>query len=70
MAGHLSFALKHEGVHLEALSRLFAAAPARANRLSGRHVSVHDSIDTLLGSIDQIEHDDLCTLRLRTAKCS
>jgi Fic/DOC family len=25
--GHLSFALKHEGVHLEALSRLFAAAP-------------------------------------------
>src|ERR1700692_1705986 len=28
MAGHLSFALKHEGVHLEALSRLFAAAPA------------------------------------------
>ncbi len=26
--GHLSFALKHEGVHLEALSRLFAAAPA------------------------------------------
>ncbi len=28
LAGHLSFALKHEGVHLEALSRLFAAAPA------------------------------------------
>ena len=27
LAGHLSFALKHEGVHLEALSRLFAAAP-------------------------------------------
>jgi fido (protein-threonine AMPylation protein) len=26
-AGHLSFALKHEGVHLEALSRLFATAP-------------------------------------------
>ena len=26
MAGHLGFALKHEGVHLEALSRLFAAA--------------------------------------------
>src|SRR5438046_3298422 len=28
LAGHLSFALKHEGVHLEALSRLFAVAPA------------------------------------------
>jgi len=28
MAAHLSFALKHEGVHLEALSRLFATAPA------------------------------------------
>jgi hypothetical protein len=28
MSGHLSFALKHEGVHLEALSRLFATAPA------------------------------------------
>jgi hypothetical protein len=27
LAGHLSFALKHEGVHLEALSRLFAATP-------------------------------------------
>src|SRR5260370_8884326 len=28
LAGHLSFALKHEGVHLEALSRLLAVAPA------------------------------------------
>lgn len=28
LAGHLGFALKHEGVHLEALSRLFTAAPA------------------------------------------
>ena len=28
LAGHLGFALKHEGIHLEALSRLFAAAPA------------------------------------------
>lgn len=28
LAGHLSFALKHEGVHLETLSRLFAVAPA------------------------------------------
>jgi Fic/DOC family len=28
MAGHLAYALKHEGVHLEALSRLFAVIPA------------------------------------------
>jgi Fic/DOC family len=28
LAGHLGFALKHEGVHLEALSRLFAAESA------------------------------------------
>lgn len=28
LAGHLGFALKHEGVHLEALSRLFAVASA------------------------------------------
>jgi hypothetical protein len=27
VSAHLSFALKHEGVHLEALSRLFAAVP-------------------------------------------
>lgn len=29
LAGHLAFALKHEGVHLETLSRLFAVAPQR-----------------------------------------
>jgi len=28
LAGNLAFALKHEGVHLETLSRLYAAAPA------------------------------------------
>src|SRR3954462_5520624 len=28
LAGHLTFALKHEGVHLELLSRLFAVLPA------------------------------------------
>jgi hypothetical protein len=28
LAGHLTFALKHEGVHLEFLSRLFETAPA------------------------------------------
>jgi hypothetical protein len=29
LPGHLAFALKHEGVHLETLSRLFAVAPAQ-----------------------------------------
>jgi hypothetical protein len=32
LAGHLSFALKHEGVHLETLSRLFTPSPAPAPR--------------------------------------
>ena len=27
LGGHLTFALKHEGVHLEFLARLFSAAP-------------------------------------------
>ena len=30
LAGHLSFALKHEGVHLETLSRLFTPSPIAA----------------------------------------
>lgn len=29
LPGHLAFALKHEGVHLETLSRLFAVAPVK-----------------------------------------
>ncbi len=36
-AGHLGFALKHEGVHLETLSRLFATAPrGRSDYLNPR----------------------------------
>jgi hypothetical protein len=34
--------------------------------LSGRHLSVTDNLDTLLSRMDQIERDDLHTLRLRT----
>jgi len=52
----------------DAVRLVMTVASGRANRLSGRHLSVHDSIDTLLGSIEQIERDDLRTLRLRTAK--
>jgi hypothetical protein len=37
VARHLSFALKHEGVHLETLSRLFAAVPAPKIETWNRH---------------------------------
>ena len=41
-------------------------ASGRADRLSGRHLSVAESLDALLSRIDQVERDDLHTLRLRT----
>jgi hypothetical protein len=41
---------------------------ACADRLSGRHLSVTDNLDALLCRIDQIERDDLHTLRLRTGR--
>jgi hypothetical protein len=39
-----------------------------ADRLSGRHLSVTENLDALLCRIDQIERDDLHTLRLRTGR--
>jgi NAD(P)-dependent dehydrogenase (short-subunit alcohol dehydrogenase family) len=50
----------------EAARLIIALASGRADRLSGRHLSVTDSLDALLPRIDQIERDDLHTLRLRT----
>ena len=50
----------------EAARLIIALASGRADRLSGRHLSVTDSLDVLLPRIDQIERDDLHTLRLRT----
>jgi len=47
---------------------VLALASGRANRLSGRHVTVHDSIDVLLANIDKIEREDLLTLRLPTTR--
>jgi acyl-CoA synthetase (AMP-forming)/AMP-acid ligase II/NAD(P)-dependent dehydrogenase (short-subunit alcohol dehydrogenase family) len=41
-------------------------AAGRGDRLSGRHLSVHDDLDALLERIEEIETDDLHTLRLRT----
>ena len=40
-------------------------AAGRGDSLSGRHISVHDDLDLLLERLDQIERDDLCTLRVR-----
>ena len=50
----------------EAARLIIALASGRADRLSGRHLSVTDNLDALLPRIDQIERDDLHTLRLRT----
>jgi NAD(P)-dependent dehydrogenase (short-subunit alcohol dehydrogenase family) len=50
----------------EAARLIIALASGRADRLSGRHLSVNDNLDALLPRIDQIERDDLHTLRLRT----
>ena len=52
----------------EAARLIIALASGRADRLSGRHLSVADSLDVLLPRIDQIERDDLHTLRLRTGR--
>jgi NAD(P)-dependent dehydrogenase (short-subunit alcohol dehydrogenase family) len=52
----------------EAARLIIALASGRADRLSGRHLSVTDNLDALLPRIDQIERDDLHTLRLRTGR--
>ncbi len=50
----------------QAARLILALASGRADRLSGRHLSVAEDLDALLHRIDQIERDDLHTLRLRT----
>jgi NAD(P)-dependent dehydrogenase (short-subunit alcohol dehydrogenase family) len=50
----------------EAARLILELASGRADRLSGRHLSVNENLDAVLGQIDQIERDDLHTLRLRT----
>jgi NAD(P)-dependent dehydrogenase (short-subunit alcohol dehydrogenase family) len=52
----------------EAARLIIALASGRADRLSGRHLSVTDSLDELRSRIDQIERADLHTLRLRTGR--
>jgi NAD(P)-dependent dehydrogenase (short-subunit alcohol dehydrogenase family) len=50
----------------QAARLILALASGRGDRLSGRHLTVADSLDDLLDRIDSIERDDLHTLRLRT----
>jgi NAD(P)-dependent dehydrogenase (short-subunit alcohol dehydrogenase family) len=50
----------------QAADLVIALAGGHADRLSGRHLTVTDNLDGLLRRIDQIERDDLHTLRLRT----
>jgi NAD(P)-dependent dehydrogenase (short-subunit alcohol dehydrogenase family) len=55
------------GADPEAAARLvLALASGKADRFSGRHLSVTDDINALLARIDRIERGDLHTLRLRT----
>ena len=50
----------------EAARLVLALASGHADRLSGCHLSVTETLNALLARIEQIERDDLYTLRLRT----
>jgi NAD(P)-dependent dehydrogenase (short-subunit alcohol dehydrogenase family) len=57
------------GADPEQAARLIVAlASGRADRLSGRHLSVNENLDAVLRRIDRIEREDLHTLRLRTGR--
>jgi len=60
------FATGHGADPEQAARLVIALATGRADRLSGRHLSVADNVNALLARIDEIEHGDLHTLRLRT----
>jgi NAD(P)-dependent dehydrogenase (short-subunit alcohol dehydrogenase family) len=49
----------------DATRLVLALSSGRYDRLSGRHFMVSDDMDALLSKIDDIEHNDLHTLRLR-----
>jgi acyl-CoA synthetase (AMP-forming)/AMP-acid ligase II/NAD(P)-dependent dehydrogenase (short-subunit alcohol dehydrogenase family) len=49
----------------QAARLVLAIASGRCDRLSGRHITVDDDLDALLDRIDEIEANDLHTLRLR-----
>ena len=60
------FAAGHGADPEEATRLILRLASGNMDSLSGRHLSVTDNLDTLLSRMDQIERDDLHTLRLRT----
>jgi NAD(P)-dependent dehydrogenase (short-subunit alcohol dehydrogenase family) len=60
------FAAGHGADPEEAARLVLALAGGHADRLSGCHLSVTENLDALVARIDQIERDDLYTLRLRT----
>jgi NAD(P)-dependent dehydrogenase (short-subunit alcohol dehydrogenase family) len=49
-----------------AVRLILALAGGKADRLSGRHLCVSENLEALLTQIDEIERNDLHTLRLRT----
>jgi len=49
-----------------AVRLILALAGGKADRLSGRHLSVSENLEAMLARIDEIERNDLHTLRLRT----
>ena len=48
-----------------AVRLILALAGGKADRLSGRHLCVSENLEALLTQIDEIERNDLHTLRLR-----
>ena len=50
----------------QAVELLLRIATGEVDRLSGRHLSVHDDLDTLLSRIDDVLRDDRYVLRLRS----
>ncbi|HEX3514693.1 MAG TPA: SDR family NAD(P)-dependent oxidoreductase [Trebonia sp.] len=50
----------------QAAGLILRLAAGHGDRLSGRHLTVTDDLDTLLARIDEIKRQDLYTLRLRT----
>jgi NAD(P)-dependent dehydrogenase (short-subunit alcohol dehydrogenase family) len=49
----------------QAADLILRLTAGRGDRLSGRHLTVTDDLDALLARIDQIQREDLHTLRLR-----
>lgn len=51
----------------DAIADIVTLCSGRADVLTGRHLSVHDDLDQLIGAADEVVRRDLLTLRLHTA---